>query len=88
MEQCKFCFNDGIVRTRDSKGITRVYACACPLGEPNRRPMFTASDKEKKFPIVMPTYYGSPMPPAPEPVTPGLREPISVNLPRLPYNDD
>lgn len=40
--------NNGLVFTRDGQGTTRMYVCACPLGEPYRRTLHAPSDKKKE----------------------------------------
>lgn len=54
--QCERCGDYGIVRTRDLKGIERVYRCYCEAGKTYSGDYFAPSDKEKLKPFRFPVF--------------------------------
>lgn len=52
-EECPPCHDTGLVFTKSSKGVNKVYACHCEKGAPNREPKFFPGDKNKEKPYYL-----------------------------------
>lgn len=86
VDDCADCYGGGLVFTRNSKGVGKVYACHCPKGAPNREAMFFPNDKKRERPFFM-EVFGEPRGSRVKPA--GSSEGETKPPPdRMPYKDD